>query len=606
MLPKIIHFIWAGGEKLLPEINANRIKDWAIKNPDFKTYLWIDKKTTSASILQEYYHRYKFHEAPVILLNDIGEGMVEDEYSRYYIDKLNPNYGASSDLLRYSILIRYGGAYFDSDVIVDESVKPLNYAGLFDSNETAILRLNHLTQKHHAIGNDAMICTPQHPFMIDVYEQAKKNHCVQLVHSSPYEFDRFHNTINRTICATGPLLITSVCLKHDLLEKADVKGNDQVERVYEDGVHYYQRTKDPVLKLDQACYKPAITNDKNWLMSMSRKCQHLDDAISITLQSINFEIKYLGILRIDDHINLIVRAMDWQSSIDELKNESKSDPTENEINVANRLIQQLINFPVKLDHCQLIQLVTRFQVVADFYRKFTPGLHDGNANKSTKAITDATAMVSGEMRQSINSNYFSHVYNQVKELSTQDSSFTKNTPCWQLAKAHMTNLIEDYLRRGCDLSKYKDNLFCLKKIGLLSKDSEWFVTLFDTLLTIVRTVYEGSIKFVPKFQLSLCQAINEHLIQDPGDKDTIAFALDILRRDKMHFLDKQVILNEKIAVILDNLYAQLINKRRNQKFTPIHPAIADSYSPTLFQQAPVNVSLISANDNAHKHKAINH
>lgn len=187
-IPKIIHFIWAGGEKLLPEENAKRIKAWAAKNSDFETYLWIDKMTTPKEKLEEYYWRYCFNETPKIILKDISEEAISDEYSRYHIDKLEPNYGASSDLLRYNILKKYGGAYFDSEVIVTEESKSLNHTGLFDLDEKEVLRINYFSQNRQAIGNDAFICTPDHPLMAALYNRAKYNHNANIYCTSSYSF----------------------------------------------------------------------------------------------------------------------------------------------------------------------------------------------------------------------------------------------------------------------------------------------------------------------------------------------------------------------------------------------------------------------------------
>ncbi len=110
-----------------------RIKAWAAKHPGFEVCLWVDKESTSPENLDKYYSEYGFDQDPKITLLDITEEGVVDEFSRYHIDKLYPNYGASSDILRYNILVKYGGAYFDSDIEVNENTKPLNYDGLFDS-----------------------------------------------------------------------------------------------------------------------------------------------------------------------------------------------------------------------------------------------------------------------------------------------------------------------------------------------------------------------------------------------------------------------------------------------------------------------------------------
>ncbi|CAM4446268.1 MAG: Subversion of eukaryotic traffic protein A [Legionellaceae bacterium] len=138
-IPKIIHFIWAGGNKLLPFDHIENIINWGEKNKGWKILLWIDKNSYQGQI--DIFLAYKdlfkkvstvgitFHqtleETPSnnisIYILDITEQEVVDENIRYEIDKFSPNYGASSDLLRYKILYEYVGAYFDGDIIPGET-----------------------------------------------------------------------------------------------------------------------------------------------------------------------------------------------------------------------------------------------------------------------------------------------------------------------------------------------------------------------------------------------------------------------------------------------------------------------------------------------------
>lgn len=196
-IPCLIHFVWACGRGLLPQDNMNIIAKWALKNPDFKIYLWVDEKTSGSSLndliirYQESFEQaYKFvfqqevqpvSEIPNVLqVHDIrAEGICakEDNLVDYELDRVDPNYGASSDILRRRILTKKGGLYADSDV--GSGINPLGDLPEFSKCDTQVLYVDHLMQynteklteellssfpaKRDRIGNDSFICTPEHP-----------------------------------------------------------------------------------------------------------------------------------------------------------------------------------------------------------------------------------------------------------------------------------------------------------------------------------------------------------------------------------------------------------------------------------------------------------
>lgn len=531
-IPKLIHFIWAGGEKLLPEQNAARIKAWAAKNPDFEIWLWIDKKTTSKEKLDEYYSSHYFHETPEIVLKDITEEEVVDEYSRYHIDKLEPNYGASSDLLRYSILKKYGGAYFDSDVIVTEESKPLNHAGLFNLDKKEILRITHFSQNHYVIGNDAFICTPEHPFMVALYRKAKDNHDLNTWSTSLYRFNTLGALANWTIKTTGPEVVRQVCLDHNLVEKSDSN-----------------KTKDLSLSLDRSCYQPAERNDANWLWALSRQCKDLDESLKITLASIHFEIKHMKVLAIDYHISEIVKSLNLIPAYIS----DKIEPTEDEIQVAERVIHMLSNTALDLANCNTVQLITRYKNVADYYRKFTPMLVDGDIEASEKEIYDLCfgKNKNDSMSNMIIHNYFSHLLNQLdnqidiyRVLSTKKANLTSEE---RRIKRHTKAIMENYVLTGGDLVLAESNLPGLSMWGF-QKDI-WIKSFFDILIEISRISFEGRVSGLKKI-------INDHLKTYPGHQKSILYVLNSLCWDRF------IVDGEKIR--LTDETASQIGKIRNE------------------------------------------
>lgn len=107
---KVVHFIWAGGDE--PKLDP--LIAWNKSNPGCELVLWVDNKSVSSGKSDE----LKKHQVTV---KDISEqtslaappvqGVVG-----YMLQPPRPNYGASSDLVRYALLTDLGGLYVDSDV----------------------------------------------------------------------------------------------------------------------------------------------------------------------------------------------------------------------------------------------------------------------------------------------------------------------------------------------------------------------------------------------------------------------------------------------------------------------------------------------------------
>ncbi|XP_023341973.1 inositol phosphoceramide mannosyltransferase 3 [Eurytemora carolleeae] len=105
-VPKKLHFIWMG--KHIPEKYQKNILTFVKVNPDYQVHLWTQ-----------------------IITNDLRKNLtgvnledIDREIKDYSVkDLLNQeeNIGGKSDILRYEIVYRNGGVYFDTDSI---SLKP--------------------------------------------------------------------------------------------------------------------------------------------------------------------------------------------------------------------------------------------------------------------------------------------------------------------------------------------------------------------------------------------------------------------------------------------------------------------------------------------------
>ena len=532
-IPKLIHFIWAGGEKLLPEINANRIRVWAAKHPCFNVYLWIDRATTSTETLAQYNSRYHFDEISNITLKDITEERVVDEFSRYHLDKLMPNYGASSDLLRYRILCEFGGAYFDSDVETSDEKYPLNYDGLFDSPEKSILRLTHYTQHHYALGNDALICTPQHPFMLALYAEAKSNHDTYLMSEfNPYESRaKWRSTFDSTIQMTGPGALVIVCKKLDMLSAvATTEPDPHTTRSTINNVVYYQKTKDAQLVLSQTCYQNAAINDVNWLKSSIRMCE-LEEATRITIACIQFEVTHFGILCLDDHVEHIANSTGL---------------SEEKETLAKQLVEALKLSAINLEHCKVVQLVSRYSCISEFYSEFTPNLLDGSPSLSDTALNKLLSELDELHGQSVIQYYFAHVTAYLKKSADHNAI--------SLITTHLHSIVINYFSEKYDLLSASTHISLLKNNVLRTQETDYLNNIIAMLTLVVSKLLSAD----ESVESLLNKALYDHLCKYPHQRPIFTYLLHRLTENKVVFNGERITLSKEsnaIAVILSRRLA---------------------------------------------------
>lgn len=88
MIPKLIHFIWVGNQNL-PTYFQKFIENWKSVYQDYKFFIWDDDKISKENLVPEF---------------------LKSEF-------FNNNFKAAykADILRYLIINKYGGLYFDVD-----------------------------------------------------------------------------------------------------------------------------------------------------------------------------------------------------------------------------------------------------------------------------------------------------------------------------------------------------------------------------------------------------------------------------------------------------------------------------------------------------------
>jgi hypothetical protein len=256
----------------------------------------------------------------IIFLKDISALNQNDDmdYIRYEIEKPNPNYGASSDLLRYKILYEYGGAYFDSDVSPGERALE-QLPELFNiERDRPILFVDINSQNQGFIGNDAFICSRGNPLMQDILAVAKNRYLLNTGGESKFRREFAASFFNEpqffmdfTVYRTGPMLI-----RH-MLGMATRVDENELEELGGGPVGNYEHAK-AISKIcvmeEQLIEKNETENTGAWLKTKENKMasQDIKDTIIYLKNIIRFEIEKMKILRLGDYLRFIEEQKNQQ------------------------------------------------------------------------------------------------------------------------------------------------------------------------------------------------------------------------------------------------------------------------------------------------------
>lgn len=412
-IPPIIHFIWAGGEKNLDDKGLANIAKWAMLNPGVMPILWVDEKTSGTSFSQlqsEYLERFisifkkeykeMFKEEPdssdlpSFIIKDIRkEGLCKSEGDivDYAIDRMDPNYGLSSDVLRYRILAREGGIYVDvTDVLSVKEVNGLRKLPsvvfemnvLKEENPKHVVFLDHLSQKLNPssielgnfsfksltsmdpsqaeiylnslhIGNDTFICTPYNPYIQFLSQHAEQNLLVKNNFSAMVNMAySAHNVKDMTIEATGPLCVKNLLFNPQTGEFGQSKSSPFT---------YVKTIKGQAIAIKPVrCSSYQITqpiqNTRLWNnvgLSLD-KINNVETACNKLIALIKMESELMGILRLEDHLR----------TISAVAKKLNSSPEE-----AKTLLLKLIVEQINFKEIQVVQLVSSNALIVEFCQK---------------------------------------------------------------------------------------------------------------------------------------------------------------------------------------------------------------------------------------------
>lgn len=342
-LPRFIHFIWAGGNKEMPEPSINKMVKWAKQNPGFIIQLWIDSKTfdKGKEVLEKYYidsfiaehkklYRVDLKESEVrAMLNfkEIRESEIcndREDIVLSELKRLDPNYGCSSDILRYRILCKYGGAYFDSDV--EPGPKSLAEIIGFGPQGSHILYLDHVSQLSQpprekleqfnisspqnasSVGNDSFVCTKDNPLMRAILQDTERNYDGKNNHDLSRLKDILelayysHELKQVTLSKTGPVVVQNALIQN-ANQTLKVVDAITLQKKSEHG----QTLIRPLVCRDYQLTTHPEGNTRNWLNVEVdiKRIQNTDQMIGSLVQNMSFEAEHFGILRLEDHMKLL-------------------------------------------------------------------------------------------------------------------------------------------------------------------------------------------------------------------------------------------------------------------------------------------------------------
>lgn len=383
-LPRLLHFVWAGGRIIMPLEQREAVIGWAKANPSFRVYVWVDLRTTDVRVLSKYFYAddpNSFFNHRNIFLKDITTFVesqngcdfvmpcpnehIQDVWgttsavAHYEINRFDPNYGSSSDALRYLILFQYGGVYFDGDI--NRGVK--NLEALYESLQTRtgnVFLIGEKSQDTNCPGNDAFVCTVRHPWMREIVDTVVNNYIAVKMKCPVYAIDKYSfdtedGFIQSTLHKTGPQVIVHFLCMQDIPEAPVFEAcSSKVMPMTPIFEH----------RLSREFYQPFEANTLGWVVAkrILRKVESEDDAIAIAINTIRFEANTLGFMRFDDHVRHIMMALDNPIDI-------KIAPSDAEKKIADMLLAAIrADRTINTENIVYVQYFTRHANFFEYYQ----------------------------------------------------------------------------------------------------------------------------------------------------------------------------------------------------------------------------------------------
>ena len=185
-IPLLMHHVWFG--EPLNDFFKQLRKTWIDAHEGWTFILWTDRPTNDDQAVIA----RSFQELDELLASGCAQRIVvlTDQLvfdNRCYFDAAR-NYGERSDILKWEIVYRYGGAYIDADFECYKSLGVLHYAFDFYTG------LQPLDTGQVQLGAALFAAYPQHPIL---------ERCVKDLRPGP----------GPIVIRTGPIHFTSACMR---------------------------------------------------------------------------------------------------------------------------------------------------------------------------------------------------------------------------------------------------------------------------------------------------------------------------------------------------------------------------------------------------------
>jgi hypothetical protein len=370
-IPKQLHLIWVGGKPLPPKYAAH-IQQWVTRNPDFQICLWQDRVGTAAEALSATVHHleqldltvsHNAEDKPQVLIKDITEAGVVSDMARYEIDRMRPNYGAASDILRYRILHMYGGMYVDTDVNPPES--PLSdiqveEGALFEGADVDFaVPVSSYVNDEGSCNNDILLSKPGSVCMQEINELVAENYQYLSFHEDAKQLSEDDICYFKYKWSSGSAVLQLLHAQRPayILESTIAKaGPSLMSPILGSDNKPYVKVTQSLLREEEL----AFVNDASWYGIAPRAQATLDDALICVFGEIVFELEHTGVLRLDDHLVNIQESLAW--SDDEL--------LEKEEVVLEKIIGLLNDWNSEWqDKIKISQMTFKFDAVEKFHHE---------------------------------------------------------------------------------------------------------------------------------------------------------------------------------------------------------------------------------------------
>ena len=146
MIPKIIHYCWFG-EKPLPELALKCIESWKKYCPDYQIIQWNERN---------------------YCLNEKNEYVKE----AYKLKK----WAFVTDYVRFDVIYRYGGIYFDTDVELVKPIDDLLQKGAFMGMESVPEIINNKVKFMQAASGLGIASEPNNYIYKEILDGYEKRH----------------------------------------------------------------------------------------------------------------------------------------------------------------------------------------------------------------------------------------------------------------------------------------------------------------------------------------------------------------------------------------------------------------------------------------------